>query len=192
METEIKNASFDVEFKADSDGIGGFEGYASFFGNVDSYGDVVEAGSFAKTIKDFKKNGSALPLLWQHDTSLPIGVIKSMREDEHGLFVSGVFADTQAGKEGRELLKLSAVKKMSIGYRVKQARYDEKKGLRYLQEIELMEISLVTFPANDKAAVTSVKNGELPKTKRTFEQLLVDLGFSKRAAKATAMRCHSS
>lgn len=183
MSAEVftKSIEADLEFKEDS-GVGAFEGYASTFGNVDRHNDVVVAGAYRETIKNFKRNGSKMPLLWQHSTMQPVGVITEMREDEKGLLVKGVFADTQAGRDARELLKIAAVRKMSIGFRVNKYSYDEKKGTRYIEDIDLMEVSLVTFPANEQAAITGVK-ADLPQTEREFEKLLRDLGFSKAASR---------
>ena len=180
---ETKDYTADIEYKADSAGVGGFEGYASVFGVLDYHNDIVVDGAFTETMKAFKKSGSTMPLLWQHNTGQPVGVINSMRQDEKGLLVSGVFADTEAGRDAREYLRLKAVQKMSIGYRVKKASYDDKKGIRYIEEIELGEVSLVTFPANEKATITSVK-ADLPKTEREFESLLREIGFSRNAAKS--------
>lgn len=176
-----KSVEAELEYKEDS-GVGAFEGYASTFDNIDRHNDAVVKGAYRETIKKFKKEGGKMPLLWQHSSGSPVGVITDMREDDKGLIVKGVFADTQAGREARELLKIAAVRKMSIGFRVNKYSWDEKKGTRFLEEIDLMEVSLVTFPANEQASITAVKS-DLPQTGREFEKFLRDAGFSKAAAR---------
>lgn len=89
-----------------------FSGYASVFGVVDSYTDVVIKGAFTRTLAERRP-----ALLWQHDPTVPIGVWEEMREDETGLFVRGRLADTVAGRDAYELLKLGALSGLSIGYR---------------------------------------------------------------------------
>ncbi len=183
MELERLYFESQLECKADdAAGFGAFEGYASTFGNLDYHNDVVVSGAYKATIKDFKKVG-AMPLLWQHDVRQPVGVITEMVEDEKGLLVRGAFADTQAGREAREYLRIKAVRQMSIGFRVNKYSFDDKKGTRFLEDIDLKEVSLVTFPANERAAITRVK-AQSPQTEREFEKFLRDAGFSKAAAKA--------
>jgi hypothetical protein len=134
-----------------------FEGYASTFGNVDSYGDIVERGAFARTID---QNDGRFPILWQHRSDEPIGVSVEMSEDLHGLAVTGQLnLETQRGREAHSLLRQGAIKGLSIGFEtVKQTLLG---GVRHLVEIRLWEFSVVTFPANDLATVTAVKTGEL-------------------------------
>lgn len=139
------------------DDTGMFEGYASVFGNEDSYGDVVERGAFSKTISD--KQGR-FPILWQHNPDEPIGVSTGMTEDMHGLAVSGhLNLDTQRGREAYSLLKQGALQGLSIGYQTITA--DPDGGVRRLRELKLWEFSVVTFPANELAQVTSVKADRL-------------------------------
>jgi hypothetical protein len=174
MQTAVRNIR--AELKASDEGI--VEGYGSVFDVVDSYDDVVEKGAFARTLKE----GRAPAMLWQHDTAEPIGVWESLREDDTGLFVRGRFAKTQRGQEALELVKMGALSGLSIGYSVKDARM-EKNGVRVLTDVELWEVSPVTFPANDAARITRVKASEV-KTERELEEYLRDVGFSKAAAKA--------
>lgn len=182
MELERLYFESQLECKADdAAGFGAFEGYASTFGNLDYHNDVVVSGAYKATIKNFKKVG-AMPLLWQHDVRQPVGVITEMVEDEKGLLVRGAFADTQAGREAREYLRIKAVRQMSIGFRVNKYSFDDKKGTRFLEDIDLKEVSLVTFPANERAEITRIKSA--PQTEREFEKFLREAGFSKAAAKA--------
>lgn len=184
MDLIKKSTQLEIEYKELSEGMGGFQGYASTFNNVDMQNDIIEPGAFAETIKATKKAKDGLPLLWQHNISQPVGKITSLMEDEKGLLIEGFFSSTEKGQESRQLLKEGIINKMSIGFQVEKARYDDKKGLRYIQGIKLYEVSLVTFPANEKATITSVKSEvELPSTKRDFEKWLRDHGFSRTISK---------
>ena len=174
MQTAILNVR--AELKATGEGV--VEGYGSVFDVVDSYADVVEKGAFARTLKE----GRAPAMLWQHDTAEPIGVWESLREDDTGLFVKGRFANTQRGQEAYELVKIGALSGLSIGYSVRDARL-EKNGIRVLTDIDLWEVSPVTFPANDAARITRVKAGEI-QNRTDFERFLREAGFSISQAKA--------
>jgi HK97 family phage prohead protease len=157
------------------------EGYAATFGNVDSVGDIILQGAFVKSLATNKPK-----MLWQHDKDDLIGVWNEYFEDSNGLFVKGIFANTQCGNEARELAKIGAVSEMSIGYSVVKANY-RADGVRILEELELREVSLVTFPANEKAKITRVKS--LPQNVREFEIFLRDVGgYSHKAAKSIAAK----
>lgn len=170
---------------------GAFEGYGAVFENIDFGGDIVAPGAFSETIKKLLKSGRKLPILWQHDTNRPIGVFEELKEDDRGLFVKGqLFTnDVQLAREAYALLKGGAVTGLSIGYGVVKSERDETTGVRTLKELELFEISVVTFPMNDEARVDTVKQkiteGELP-SEREFEKFLRDAGFSKQNAKVIA------
>ena len=157
--SDIKAFEDDQEEQKD---YGKFEGYASVFGNTDLGNDVINMGAFRKSLR--KRGVKGVKLLYQHRTDEPIGVFKSMREDENGLYVKGQLAmDTQAGKEAYELLKMGALDAMSIGFRAnpKEVSYDKRSNKRMIGEVDLMEISLVTFPMNPKAKIRSVKGQEI-------------------------------
>lgn len=152
---EVKTKTVTLEVKAVGDE-GSFEAYGSAFGNIDSYGDVVVKGAFEKTLKERK---GKIRLLWQHKSDQPIGIFTEMYEDNNGLVVKGkLFLDVQQGKEAYVLLKGGAIDSMSIGYSTVKEDFDAKDGIRYLKEVKLYEVSLVTFPANEMAVVTSVKS----------------------------------
>ena len=141
---------FKFELKSIDD-TGTFGGYASVFGEVDSYSDVVERGAFKKSLSEHK----SFPLLWSHQTTEPIGVI-SGREDNTGLAVQGQVAlDVQRGREVHALMKLGAVSGLSIGYEAIKSEPDY--GIRRLREIRLWEVSPVVFPACDSARIAEVK-----------------------------------
>lgn len=180
MTTEKKHLRVAAEIKATAEGV--IEGYGSVFGNVDSYGDIVVAGAFAETIK----SGRQVAMLWQHDPDEPIGVWTELREDKRGLVVKGQLAlGTQRGREAFELIKMGALTGLSIGYSTTKSSFDEQSGLRSLIELDLWEVSPVTFPANESARVTSAKSADI-KTIRDFEGFLREAGFSRAAATAIA------
>jgi len=188
-----------VEFKfAEQDDAMTFSGYGARFGNVDSYGDVIAPGAFAKTLKEAKSSGNWPAMLLQHgsflggDDNMPVGVWTEMREDEKGLHVEGRLASTQRGRDAYTLLKMQprpAISGMSIGYRAVEwtMRSKPEEPRRTLKTVDLFEVSLVTFPANSRARVEQVKACEDIKTIREFEDFLRDVGgFSHAAAKAIA------
>ncbi|MEJ0062400.1 MAG: HK97 family phage prohead protease [Alphaproteobacteria bacterium] len=145
---EIKNYGAD----------GLFYGYASVFNKIDSHDEAVAPGAFRRTLANWRAEARMPAMLWMHDATLPVGVWLGLTEDKEGLAVEGRLAlRTQRGSEAYELLKMGAVTGLSIGYRVAAARADARRKLRTLLDIDLFEISLVTFPANDAARVTRVK-----------------------------------
>lgn len=156
MIADIFDSPFEVKFYNNS---GRFEGYASVFEMTDSASDRVLPGAFAKSLASWKAQGRQPPLLWQHDQSQPIGAWRELREDKRGLYAQGeLFVnDIARAKEAYCLLRKKVVNGLSIGYRVKQSARDQKTGVRLLGEVELLEISMVTFPANDAARVLRVK-----------------------------------
>jgi len=137
---------------------GYFTGYASVFDHVDSYNEVVAKGAFERTLANWRGKNAAPAMLWMHDPTMPIGIWVALTEDQSGLVVHGRLAlTTQQGREAYELLKLKALTGLSIGYRVVESKIDSKRKVRVLTDVELFEISLVTFPANDAARVSNVK-----------------------------------
>jgi HK97 family phage prohead protease len=150
----IKDIPLDViELKEDSGGARTFTAYASTFGNVDAVGDIVEKGAFRQSLKE----RSFRPLLWQHDMRTPIGIEKSLREDGHGLLGTWELLSGGPADYAYEALKKGAVRAMSIGYRVKRIELAEEEDTRLLKEIDLLENSVVSLPANDHALVQTVK-----------------------------------
>jgi hypothetical protein len=170
---------------------GTFEGYGSVFGVVDSYNEVVAPGAFTESLAELKAKDRTVPVLWQHRQDQPIGVYDEIVEDETGLFVKGrlLTDDVAQAKEAHALLKAGAVTGLSIGYWVRESSFDEKTNVRTLLKLDLVEVSLVTFPANDDARVEAVKfklaHGQLPNI-REFEKLLREAGFSKTQAAVVA------
>lgn len=131
-----------------------FAGYASVFDRPDRGGDIVRRGAFARAVG---KGADAVPLLWQHDPARPIGRIETIAEDGHGLRVIGRLSErSDMGREAAALLKDGALAGLSFGYRVREA----KPGVqRELTDLDLVEVSLVTFPMQPKARVHALDDG---------------------------------
>ena len=147
--------SFAIEIKADGEIEGVFTGHASVFNKKDLQDEVVEPGAFKRTLN--RKKGK-FPLLWQHDKTEPIGFVEA-EEDKRGLKVKGTLAlGVSRAKDALELLKAQIVTGMSIGFRVIKDTVNPENGTRNLKEIDLWEVSLVTFPANPAAQVRKVKS----------------------------------
>lgn len=187
---KTKHLQIPLEIKSVSE-TGVFSGYGSVFHNEDSYGDVVRPGAFKKSLAEWEKKGRLPPMLWQHDRREPIGVFTKMVEDEKGLFVEGrlLIDDIPQARAAYALLKEKALGGMSIGYREILIEQDHDEKVTNLLELDLWEVSVVTFPANEEATVDSVKSalagGGLP-TLPEFEKFLRDAGFSKSQSVAIA------
>ncbi|MDR3179436.1 MAG: HK97 family phage prohead protease [Holosporaceae bacterium] len=139
---------------------GEISGYASVFRVIDGYGDSVEKGAFANAIREFK-NGKKPKLLWQHDGNFPIGVITDIHEDDYGLFIKArLLFEIPKAKEVYALLKNKALDGFSIGYKIKDEYFDN--NVHHLTNIELLEVSIVTFPACEKAVVSDIKANCVP------------------------------
>ncbi|MDX1785111.1 MAG: HK97 family phage prohead protease [Roseovarius sp.] len=136
------------------------EGYASYFGQGDQGGDVVQRGAYAKSLARLKREGRQVKLLWQHDPAQPIGIWDEVHEDARGLYVKGRLLDSIAkGREAAALIGAGAIDGLSIGYRTVRATKNDK-GQRLLTELELWEVSLVTFPMLPSARIGA--KGESP------------------------------
>ena len=134
---------------------GYFTGYASVFDHVDKQQDIMLAGAFAAAVEGVEK----VKLLWQHDVLQPIGRIEYMEEDDHGLYVEArLLLDVQQAREAYALLTGGAIGGLSIGYNVSDSVLDYDSGIRLIRAVDLYEISLVTFPANERARVERVKH----------------------------------
>ena len=129
------------------------EGYASLFGITDQGGDRVERGAYSRSLAELAKKGRPVRMLWQHDPAQPIGVWDEVREDERGLYVKGrLLPDVAKGREAAALIQAGAIDGLSIGYRTKRAQKTAEGG-RLLHDLELWEVSLVTFPMLPEARV---------------------------------------
>lgn len=171
----LSRKSYPMEIKSISDE-GYFSGYGSVFDVVDDWDDVIVRGAFAETLQ--KKTPV---MLWQHDSAEPIGVYERIREDEIGLWLEGrLLLDIEKGREAHILLKNRAIRGLSIGFLPLAWEWETRDNtrVRVLKDIDLWEVSLVTFPANPKAVVDEVK------TVRGLENFLRDAGLSRAEAKA--------
>ncbi|WP_206615038.1 HK97 family phage prohead protease [Mesobaculum littorinae] len=152
------------------------EGYASLFGAPDQGGDVVAAGAYDGSLQRLSDTGGRVKMLWQHDPAQPIGVWDEVRADARGLWVRGrILTEVARGAEAAALVAAGAIDGLSIGYRTRRAGKDGQ-GRRVLSEVELWEVSLVTFPMLSEARVgakSEAPDGPMP-----------DLAMALRAAGA--------
>ncbi len=131
------------------------EGYASVFGRADQGGDLVAPGAYATSLAALTAQGRRVKMLWQHDPTEVIGVWDEVREDATGLWVRGrILSEIARGREAAALVAAGALDGLSIGYRTIRSARDGS-GHRVLSEIELWEVSLVTFPMLPEARVAS-------------------------------------
>jgi Escherichia/Staphylococcus phage prohead protease len=183
----LKSASQIVD--GDGSGSGVFEGLASTFGERDFLDDVIEHGAFTQSLRDIRR----VKMLWQHDSSQPIGIWERIQETDRGLLVRGrLILDVRQGFEAWALLKAGAVDALSIGFRVPEPSNDQEidpgSGVRHVKRLDLWEVSIVTFPANPNARIERVKSLSVPdlKDKNHLEKALRDAGFSRSVAKYVA------
>ena len=173
-----KQFTFDIDTKSIDDA-GSFEGFASVYGNIDEGGDIVEAGAFTKSIT----NQSTVPILYQHNQKQPIGLGR-LEDTASGLKIYGdLVLDVPEAKSAYALMRKGVLRGLSIGYQTVRDGFDSARKATLLKELNLMEVSLVTFPMNRLATITGVKADTI----RDFEGQLRDvLGYSAREAKALA------
>lgn len=200
MKRENFYSPIEVKFADDSGATGTFEGYGAVFGNLDSYGDVIQKAAFKDTLKEWKKAKRLPPMLVQHggwmmtdQDALPVGKWMEMEEDDHGLKVKGrlINLDTESGKRIYGAMREGVLDGMSIGYRAKEFAVGTKpeEPRRTLKKIDLVELSVVTFPANGAARVSQVKSADELKVEIKKLADLADFlrevgGLSKSAAEA--------
>jgi len=168
----LETGLIEVKFEGGSSKEGTFSGYGAVFGNVDSHGDVIEKGAFKSTLRDWEGKGKLPKMLLQHggffgpvDDMLPVGKWTSMEENSKGLKVEGQLfgLNTDRGALIYEGLKSGELDGLSIGYRAKKFTMGTKPTdpMRTLHEVDLKEVSIVTWGSNDKALVSQVKAIEL-------------------------------
>lgn len=184
---QVRDFSLDgLEVKEEGDGYR-LSGYGSVFGTVDSYKEAVAPGAFRESILDLAARKRKLPMLWQHRSAEPIGVWDVIEEDARGLRLEGnLLKGVQVAEEARIRAKAGAVTGLSIGFYTRDSSRDEKTGIVTLKRVDLVETSLVTYPANDDARVEAVKfmlsEGSLPDVKGFERFLRREAGFSKTQA----------
>ena len=153
MRTETKFAHATLS-AVEADGT--FSGYASLFGKADLGRDLVMPGAFRASLG--KRGAAGVKMLFQHDPNEPIGVWTEIREDASGLYVKGrLTTGVERAREVLSLMRAGALDGLSIGYRTVRGRTDAKTGIRSLIEVDLWEISVVTFPMLPEARVSQVK-----------------------------------
>ncbi len=184
---QFLNCSLSVK-NVKPDETGSFEGYASVFNAIDQQNERVANGAFRTTLMNWNYEGRLPKMLWQHDPQTPIGYWETMVEDDYGLFVRGkILLDIQQGREAYTLLKSGVVDGLSIGFLAKKTHMEG--SVRVLDEVDLYEVSLVTFMANPHAKVTACKNWTEP-----YEpdfHLLKRLQNLKRAMDRTDAKFHA-
>jgi len=137
---------------------GVFRGYASVFHTLDANEDIVLPGCFQHAIDAFHNQGTVPKMLWQHDPHYPIGKWTHLEEDAHGLYVTGkLFLNLPKAQETYLLMKEQELKGLSIGYHILKSRPHGSSPATLLEKVSLLEISLVTFPANSQAQVVECK-----------------------------------
>lgn len=186
FDREIKRSTLDLT-SVDEDGC--FSGYASLFGKTDLGRDMVMPGAFARSLTD--RGVAGIKMLYQHDPSEPIGQWQEVREDDRGLFVRGcLMTDIARAREVLSLMRGGVLDGLSIGFKTRQGKTDPRSGIRRLYDVDLWEISIVTFPMLPEARVEAVKmkhgvmDGVARPTLREFERWLTrDAGFSRSDAR---------
>lgn len=178
---EHKFARFGEEITV-TDGLE-ISGYASLFGAVDQGGDVVAPGAYTASLAQIALSGRSVKMLWQHDPAQPIGVWEEVREDARGLWVKGRLLESVAkGREAAALIGAGAIDGLSIGYRTVRATKDAQ-GRRRLAELDLWEVSVVTFPMLPQARVAA--KGTTPDDAATHALALREITAALEAATAT-------
>jgi len=169
MTLEHKYCAPGADLKVDDGAV--ISGYASIFGRKDHGGDVVGKGAYAASLGKMREAGGKVKMLWQHDPAQPIGVWDEVREDGKGLWVKGrILTDVSKGREAAALVEAGAIDGLSIGYRTVKSKKDDKGG-RLLSELELWEVSLVTFPMLPDARVAA--KGDEPESNTLREMAAV-------------------
>ncbi len=150
------------------DSEGRFEGYASVFGKLDDGGDIVMPGAFRKSLG--LRGRHRIKMLFQHDPKEPVGTWDAIREDDYGLWVEGrLVQDVPRADALRRLIAKGAVDGLSIGFRTIKSTRASREGHRRLWEVDLWEISIVTFPMMDLARIAP---GKLPAKDSRLERSL--------------------
>jgi HK97 family phage major capsid protein/HK97 family phage prohead protease len=169
MNTATGQIEIQVKFQnADTGIIRGLA--ATYGGDADGVGDVIAPGAFTQTLADMQSQNRTMKMLWMHDTRRPIGKWTTLTDTPMGLMVEGkITLDSDDGRNAYALMKDGTLDALSIGYAV-NASEPTPGGGRTLTAIELVEISVVTFPANERAKITDVKGGGDPTEPETKAQ----------------------
>lgn len=189
MNPTMRRSTLPFQVKAVSEA-GEFSGYGSVFDVKDDYDHIVIKGAFARSLEDWKKKDKLPKMLWQHDIAEPVGVYTKMEEDSRGLYVEGKVLIEAGALEKRAYthLKAGSIDALSIGYMVPPGGMEYNKDLDalLLKQIDLWEVSLVTFPANPEATVDDVKS--IVDSPKEFERFLREAGLTRSQAKGLMAR----
>ncbi|MGG7644371.1 HK97 family phage prohead protease [Rhodovulum sp. YNF3179] len=173
-ELERKFCRFETVPEVGEDAV--IAGYASVFGTPDQGGDTVARGAYARSLEALAGSGRRVKMLWQHDPAQPIGVWDEVREDARGLYVRGRILDAIArGREALALIRAGAIDGLSIGYRTVKAERDGK-GRRLLADLDLWEVSLVTFPMLPEARIGAKTVAEEEALARAVAETFAEAG----------------
>ena len=168
---------------------GVFEGYASLFGAEDQGRDVVMPGAFRASLA--RRGAAGIRMLFQHDPAEPIGTWETIREDARGLYVRGrLICGVTRAREIFTLIREGALDGLSIGFRTRKAVRDARTGQRRLYEIDLWEISIVTFPMLSGARVSAVKAACFPRPAAKCARLSYPKGFEQPASRLPRLSAH--
>ncbi|MFM0224162.1 HK97 family phage prohead protease [Paraburkholderia dipogonis] len=179
-----------MEVKFDTTRQGNFEGYASVFSNIDSWGDIVLPGAFEETLA----RKDQVPMLFNHFMDNLIGRATDMKEDDIGLQFHGrLTPGASMATDVYQHMKAQALDGVSIGYRVQPGGADMDGKVRKLSRVDLLEISMVIAPANKlaRADLGSLKadfDPEEMKSLADVESILRDAGMTRIEAKSMLAR----
>ena len=198
MKTKFSAPVFEIKSLEET---GLFSGYGAVFGNKDSYGDVIEPGAFSVSLEGHAARKSRPKLLWQHIMAQPIGKWLEYGEDNTGLYMKGQLnMGVQQAREAYALLKSGDIDGLSIGYQTIKSEPDKKNGVLLLKQLELIEVSVVSAGANDRALVDAVKEVENSRNRlaagerlseREWEGLFKDYLELSNSEAERAVRVHS-
>jgi HK97 family phage prohead protease len=152
------------------DGVGNFFGYASTFGNTDKANDVIVKGAFSETLQSWKKKHKGFPNIYdEHNRYHCLGTCKTLEEDDTGLSVEGILFTQyiEKAREAYECLRSGLKHSLSIGFYVKKSFMNH--GVRYIEKIDLLEVSIVTNPCNAKAQIHAFKRDHDPTSQQAHD-----------------------
>jgi hypothetical protein len=150
----VRKSDSDTLLEAKRAPVSGTEiyGYASTFGTLDMDGEIVDPGAFTASLAEYRRTNSQPKMLWQHNPDEPIGVWEKLTEDSKGLWVQGrILPGVQRGAEALVLIDAGAICALSIAFKAVRAKMIG--NVRHLQQLQLYEISLATFPSNADAKI---------------------------------------
>ncbi len=154
--------------------VGYFEGYASIFNVVDRGNDLIERGAFKRSLSNRGVKG--VKFLWQHDPKEPVGILDDIYEDARGLYIRGrLILDVGRAQEAYQLLGAGALDGLSIGFHTLKSK-QRADGVRILREVDLWEISLVTFPMNELARISNFKSDFIPDSNIAVDETVIVAG----------------